>query len=1084
MTKRWLWLMGLLLLAVPARSQMTAVTATVQDANGQHYVNCSWSVVFVGQNTIPGAGPYQPAALLVGQQGSCNSSGVLTVSLADNIATVRPTPSQWNFSICSAPGYIPGGTYCRSNMLVTITGASQNLTSFFQPLMPLLPSGGGGGGSQYITDATPLGGLMRTGSTLGLQTTCIAGQYLGWNGSAWACTTPGGGGVNSGTLVTVNGTQAVPNQLNFNSTSPLPPAGSQNVTFQLNGNSVSAYVPAGGGGGGGILVNGSTPSGTVNFNASTPPPPPNGINVNWTLQGTNLTGAIVGDGNQNSCLIGTGIFAACPGGGGGTGGVSSINGTAGAFNFTGAVACSGTTCNFTGGGALPTTPQYDLFSSTGAGGAAASGVFGTQGFLRAYVLESTGTGNSSPFTVPNGSIEYFPTGGYGIGATNGVAIHFSHSANGGGAAGNGGVALAGGNATGANYQIYLDCEQVGCDFKVPVTQNGTALGGGGSPGVSSINGTTGAFTFTGPGVACGSPATTCTFTGGGGGGSGTVGAGTGSYFAWYPATGTTVASNPALNDNGTIITSTETLAAPGLNVIGSGGISMTGAGGNLPTPLSGQGGIGIGPGNVPQYYSNGGAWTAIGSGGGGGTITGPTANGGLVQTSTTLGLLTSCANGQVLQWSSSTSTWACASGATPTIPNPILSTAGTTLPNPTAGQGSIGIAPNGVPSISIAGGGWLPIATNYPSSTVGIAHGSQAMVCQASNTQVTGAGITISSLTIGSNETAIVTVAAFFNSGNSFTAHDNNNVSYTLRSPASTQLFVFTSAVGASQPASSITVAQTTGGVKFVACVASYTGVTAIGVTGTNTATSGTQSVSINAAAAGNYLFSLIAIQGAATSTFTPGTGTLLPTGTTGTSTTATSAVSAVVCENVAAAAGSVTCSTTSSVTSQSWTSVGVELVDGAGSSFSPQCPVTSDIAFGTGPGTMCSRTFPAGAKAWIVKCAIPWNFAASQSGTANVTINVNQSALAGTLPLANPMVWTGVLWGAAGPVFGDAFQSNTGPTQVIFTTGLSLSDGHVYTAFIDGVANIPAAGGTFSITMTSSTGTGSIRSGAYCNFQ
>lgn len=237
---KYLFITPLLLVTAAAYGQMTQVTAQVKDANNQLYVNCQWSVVFVNQNTTPGAGPSQPAALLVGQQGHCDSSGNLNVQLADNVLTIQPKPSQWNFSICSAPGYVPGGTYCRSNMLVTVTGQTLNLTSFFQPLMPLLPVTGGGGGPGGITGATPNGGLVQTGTTLGMLTTCVQGQVLEWNGTAWACTGP---------ILTVNGTAPIPNVLNFNSAAPLPPAGNTNVVFQLNGTNVSGYVPSGGTGG-------------------------------------------------------------------------------------------------------------------------------------------------------------------------------------------------------------------------------------------------------------------------------------------------------------------------------------------------------------------------------------------------------------------------------------------------------------------------------------------------------------------------------------------------------------------------------------------------------------------------------------------------------------------------------------------------------------------------------------------------------------------------------------------------------------------------------------------------------------------
>lgn len=122
----------------------TAITAQVLDSNGSVYANCQWSVVFVGQNTVPGAGPYAPASLLNGQQGTCDSQGNINgLTLADNVNTVTPLPSQWSFSICSGPGYA-GGPYCKSNILITITGATQTITSTLQLVMPLLPVLNGG----------------------------------------------------------------------------------------------------------------------------------------------------------------------------------------------------------------------------------------------------------------------------------------------------------------------------------------------------------------------------------------------------------------------------------------------------------------------------------------------------------------------------------------------------------------------------------------------------------------------------------------------------------------------------------------------------------------------------------------------------------------------------------------------------------------------------------------------------------------------------------------------------------------------------------------------------------------------------
>src|SRR6266576_982665 len=142
--RRWLTLaLFLVIVSAAAEAQtlkITQASAQVQDANGDLYVNCSWSVVFAGQSTAPGVA-YSPASLLNGQQGTCDSAGNFSVALADNVNQIFPTPSQWSFSICSAPGYV-GGTYCRANMLVTITGVTQNLTSTFAALMPVLPQTG------------------------------------------------------------------------------------------------------------------------------------------------------------------------------------------------------------------------------------------------------------------------------------------------------------------------------------------------------------------------------------------------------------------------------------------------------------------------------------------------------------------------------------------------------------------------------------------------------------------------------------------------------------------------------------------------------------------------------------------------------------------------------------------------------------------------------------------------------------------------------------------------------------------------------------------------------------------------------
>ena len=194
-----LLLLPLLLLTTGAWAQHTLVTAQVMDSTGALYTNCSGSVSFIGQNTTPGAGPY----LLGGSvfqtvvPFQCGSSAMLAVTVADN-AAVSPGPSQWNFTVCAPSGLSPGGVpppIC-FNLQTTITGPTQDITLALQAVAPVLPTIGGGG----ITGPTPNGGLVQTGTTLGLITTCTNGQILSWNLVSWGCYTPTGG---SGTITGV-----------------------------------------------------------------------------------------------------------------------------------------------------------------------------------------------------------------------------------------------------------------------------------------------------------------------------------------------------------------------------------------------------------------------------------------------------------------------------------------------------------------------------------------------------------------------------------------------------------------------------------------------------------------------------------------------------------------------------------------------------------------------------------------------------------------------------------------------------------------------------------------------------------------
>jgi hypothetical protein len=129
---------AVLLTRACAQSGTTVVSGQVKDINNSLYVNCQWSVTFVGQNTTPNVGPYLPDRYVQPQQGTCDSNANFTVNLGDNINTILPTPSQWQLNICSTTGYVPGNQFC-FQFLQTVTGPALNLTSVMQQIAPVLP---------------------------------------------------------------------------------------------------------------------------------------------------------------------------------------------------------------------------------------------------------------------------------------------------------------------------------------------------------------------------------------------------------------------------------------------------------------------------------------------------------------------------------------------------------------------------------------------------------------------------------------------------------------------------------------------------------------------------------------------------------------------------------------------------------------------------------------------------------------------------------------------------------------------------------------------------------------------------------
>lgn len=145
---------------------MTLVTGTIRDPAGNPYTNALMIASFVGQSTVPGAGPYVTGGVPQGQfetivPGQTDSFGAFSMPLAGN-DTITPTPSQWKFTVVSST--TPQVSF---SVLISITGASQDISAALQAASaPLNPSVGFG--NITVTGITDTGALSVSGtSTLG-----------------------------------------------------------------------------------------------------------------------------------------------------------------------------------------------------------------------------------------------------------------------------------------------------------------------------------------------------------------------------------------------------------------------------------------------------------------------------------------------------------------------------------------------------------------------------------------------------------------------------------------------------------------------------------------------------------------------------------------------------------------------------------------------------------------------------------------------------------------------------------------------------------------------------------------------------
>jgi hypothetical protein len=180
------------LLAIPAWSQTTAVTAQILDPTGKPYSGAQVNISFVPSptaTTVPliNGSVFNTTVPVV----QADSFGNFTTTLIDNALVsdghTGGVASKWAFFIRSASVCFTGNTVGFSDTL-TITGASQNVTASLQAAAATLPSCGGGGSGNVTGCTTPNGIAFQNGTNNTL--TCNS-----------SFTVPGsGGGLNSAGL--------------------------------------------------------------------------------------------------------------------------------------------------------------------------------------------------------------------------------------------------------------------------------------------------------------------------------------------------------------------------------------------------------------------------------------------------------------------------------------------------------------------------------------------------------------------------------------------------------------------------------------------------------------------------------------------------------------------------------------------------------------------------------------------------------------------------------------------------------------------------------------------------------------------
>jgi hypothetical protein len=162
-----------LLLPASLRAQTTTVSGTVTDPNGVPYgagaaitANCQGgcSTVTITSQAQCAAGGFGSAPCNVPFPGTVgptqlSSTGSFSVTLYSN-TSINPGGSQWQFTVNISPGVVPPwGTGPQTfSVLVTVTGATQSITSTLDAAAPALTQTFSSGGG--VTGCNTTGGVL------------------------------------------------------------------------------------------------------------------------------------------------------------------------------------------------------------------------------------------------------------------------------------------------------------------------------------------------------------------------------------------------------------------------------------------------------------------------------------------------------------------------------------------------------------------------------------------------------------------------------------------------------------------------------------------------------------------------------------------------------------------------------------------------------------------------------------------------------------------------------------------------------------------------------------------------------------